>query len=160
MIQNITDAYGNPKTFERAQFAKGADTITNLESHNSIVQICTRSYTQEVMSVKMKRLPEHTHIDPSKIIYQIGPGAEKVYPNADIIVEDCLENLVRLPGDKVKILINKTHNQASLDFDFYHRIYRFADLESSLDFIRSILDSGLVYNKAWRNLKFISTKGE
>lgn len=155
-IQKITEAYSDPETFRRAKFAKGADHILEVETvPNSEVRICTRSFNQDIADVKAIRIPEHTHIDPSKIYHQIGLGHEKEIPkDADIFVEDCIENLLRLEPGIVRILINKSHNRRTFDFDFYNRIYRFDTLMDAIVFIKHLISSGLIYDRTWRLADF------
>lgn len=156
-VDDITRLYGDPETFRRAEFAKGADKILDLENYGTDVRICTRSFNEEVEAVKRVILPEHTHVSLDHIEFQIGLGHEKLLPDkADIMVEDCLDNLLKLPQPVIRILINKSHNQESSAFDFYNRIYRFKDLVDALEFIKHILSSGLIYNYSWRRADFMS----
>ncbi|MCM1224636.1 MAG: hypothetical protein NC548_60335, partial [Lachnospiraceae bacterium] len=151
-LKAIFHLYSNPEIFKIAKFADGADRITDLEAYNAEVRICTTSYNQEVADVKKIRLPEHTKVKPENIEYHIGLGEDKTLPDkADIMVEDCIENLMKLPNDKIKVLIDRPANQRDFAFDFYNKIWRMPDLEHALDFIKYILKTGLIYDKIWRN---------
>lgn len=148
----IKKLYGDPEIFKLSKFAEGADRIKYLESYNAHVSICTRSYTLGVEDVKRIRLPKHTHVPLEDIDFQLGLGEEKNLPDkADIMIEDCIENLLRLPNNKVKVLVDKTHNQRDFAFDFYNKIWRMPDLEHAIEFVEYILKNGLMYDKSWLN---------
>lgn len=151
-LKAIDKLYRDPEIFKLAKFADGADRITDLESYNAEVKICTSSYTPEVADVKKIRLPEHTKVKPENIEYQIGLGEHKVLPDkADIMVEDCIENLMKLPNDRVKVLIDRPANQRDFAFDFYNKIWRMPDLDHAIEFIEYVLKTGLIYDRIWRN---------
>lgn len=148
----IKKLYCDPEIFKLTKFAEGADKIKDLEQYNAHVSICTRSYTPEVEDVKRVRLPDHTGVALEDIDFQLSFGEEKNLPEkADIIVEDCIESLLRLPNNKVKVLIDKSHNQRDFQFDFYNKIWRMPDLKQAIQFVEYLLKTGLIYDKSWIN---------
>lgn len=146
-VDLITDAFSDVRTFMNAKFFEGADEIIQLERYGTVVHICSRSFNQQIIDFKKKILPEHTGVPLEHIDLQLGVGEKKVIPiDADVVVEDHLDNLLNLPSYIVRILIDKSYNRQSLREDVKQKIFRVPNLLSAIKLIRFLHISGEIYD--------------
>lgn len=108
--------FNDPDAFAALDFVPGATEIFEIEKTSKArVSIMSCNYNQQIVDIKMhKLLTRIPGAAPEKIQMQLLRGEDKVVdPSADIIVEDCLANCLKYPLDTLKILINKSYNQAA-----------------------------------------------
>lgn len=112
-MERIISAYGDTKIFEQVQFLPGAKLIYDAEARGAIVRIRSSNVNQQIADLKMaKLLSEIPGATREKITMFVGHGVKKeIDPEADIIIEDSLENLLMYQRDKVRILIDKPYNK-------------------------------------------------
>lgn len=113
--KEIFDCYGNPDIFKATSLVAGADKICQVEkTGRALVYINSRNFNSEVASIKINQLLKNIPgLNYFRIDMQIGLGdRKKISEYADIVIEDCITNLLKYPTETVKILINKTYNQA------------------------------------------------
>jgi 5'(3')-deoxyribonucleotidase len=132
----ILGMYSSPDTFRKISYVPGASEICEIEKTGKAeIWINSHSFNEEILQVKhdslVELLPE---MNKSHIILTIGRGAgKKQLDNTDIIVEDSFTNLMEYSDDVLKVLINKTHNQAKTygTTDDEQHIIRVKDLEEA-----------------------------
>lgn len=150
-ITAISSKYSDPKIFMCAEFFEGADKIVDLEKYTE-VHICSRSFNSQVVDVKKIRVPAHTHIPLERMDFQIGVGETKRLPDdADIVVEDHIDNLRKLPSHTIRILIDKSYNRQDIREDAKDKVYRMSNLLSAIDFIKMLHTTSLIYKKEFRS---------
>lgn len=112
--EKILESYGNPEVFENVAWVPGAYNIFDIErTGKALVSINSSNFNTEVMEVKRKRLHEIPNINWDRVNLHIGKGYNKeAIDTADIVVEDCITNTIKYRKDTIKLLINKSHNQA------------------------------------------------
>lgn len=136
----VLNAYKNPEIFKRLKPAKGVERILDIEGlTNGLVQVSihSTSLVEEINPIKERfvsdNIPGFTR---ERLHLSLGHNKD-AFNNADYIIEDSLENLLKYGKDTVKILIDKPHNQ----FDSYgiknSNIIRVYSLDEGIDIIEN-----------------------
>jgi len=115
--------------------AKG---ITRVERvcRDASVYIYSLSHTLEVQRFKQNTLEAATGVLSERYILPL--GHEKLAIQADVVVEDCLENLLGYSDGVVKILITKSYNQQSASEDTRLGIVRVRDLLEAIEEVEKL----------------------
>lgn len=110
----IMSQYSDSSVYKRLSPVEGADRIMNIKDHWGDfvdVMVHTHCFTDEIVDVKKEFISRYIpKLKPDKVLYRTGDD-KGIVPNADIIVEDSLENLNKYAADKVRILIDKPYNK-------------------------------------------------
>lgn len=141
----LLELYGNPDTFRHLSFLDAAYHICDIEKEfdNVYVSIHSNNFAQEIADIKTSALlAEIPGITSEKISMEVGSAMSKsAHSEADIIVEDSFQNCLKYSDDTIKILINKSWNQAE-NYDSTDKesgITRVESLEKANELIREIV---------------------
>lgn len=138
----ILQMYSNPETFRNITYVEGAREICDVEkSGRARVWINSRNLTQEIAEIKQKSLLESIpDLKANQIEMQIGAGdKKKISSFADIVIEDCLGNILMYEKHTTKILINKNHNQA--------KSYGISDSKEGIIRVPTLVHANLIIRK-------------
>lgn len=139
--------FEDPETFRHVEYDPDANKICEVEKTGKVlVWINSNNLNQSIVDVKVPSLLENiSDLTPERIRMEIRGRVDcnfkEALENTDIVVED---NLLHLLNDDecVKILINRTHNQADVynikDADY--NIIRVNELSEVIDIINRIAE--------------------
>ena len=141
----ILEMYGKTETFAKTSLNDGAKDICNIEKSGlALVYINSRNFSEEIARIKTNMLLEQIPgLSYHRIEMQIGNGeGKRITENAHIVIEDCITNLFKYPSKAVKILINRSHNQADEYgiIDEEAGIIRVKDLKSAVEMVENIVN--------------------
>lgn len=137
-MKSIINMYGDPNTFRNLRYVPGARDICKIEkTGKALTWINSSNYTEDIAKVKLESLIANIpDLNIDRIILVIGLGANKNAVDADIIVEDCFTNLDKYHDGTLKILIDKTHNQAET--------YGSTDAEKGITRVKSLVEANTI----------------
>lgn len=139
--ERIYEMFGDSTVFSKLSSVDGADEICDIESTGKAkVWINSSNYNKDVAEIKYPWLLKHIpNLNKDRIRLQIGKGEHKECCDfADIVVEDCFTNLLKYSDKVIKILIDKTYNQAET--------YGTTDRDSSIIRVNSLREANeLIY---------------
>lgn len=142
-INGILSMYSCADTFILSKAVEGINRITNVEDkYPGKVKVVINSlcYSPDVMDAKRLWLSKYTKVKEDNIILQYG-GVKNGLDNADIVVEDCLKNLLDIKCNKAKILIDKPYNRFSKSIWGDLEILRVRDLNEAIDKVEGIVEN-------------------
>lgn len=144
-IKAILDCYGNPEIFKSLRFVPGAKDICSFEKTGKArVGINSKNFNEDILKIKMADIiREIPGISTDRIFMTLGAGYDKRPTDADIIVEDCLENIHKYSDKAARILLNRSYNQSEVygTTDAEHNIIRVESLVEANAIIKSVVDA-------------------
>lgn len=139
--------FEDPETFRHVEYDPDANKICEVEKTGKVlVWINSNNLNQSIVDVKVPSLLENiSDLTPERIRMEIRGRVDcnfkEALENTDIVVEDNLLHLLN-NDECVKILINRTHNQADVynikDADY--NIIRVNELSEAIDIINRIAE--------------------
>lgn len=147
IADKLINQWKKAETFRLVKAMPGIERIPGIEATGkALVGIRSNNLTMEVLEEKRVWLNKYLPtIDPTRISLLLcgeNKGNEKgIDENADIIIEDCLENAMRYGPGVAKILINKSHNQSENygTTDQEQGIIRVNSLDEAIDKIEELI---------------------
>lgn len=143
-IRDILNMYGEANSFISCGAIEGADRITNVEErYPGKVRVMVNSLCYSLQAAEAKRLwlRKYTKVKEENIVLQYGTVKDGV-ENADIVVEDCLKNLLDIKCSRAKILLDKPYNRFSESMWTSLGITRVRDLNESIKKVEEIVKNG------------------
>lgn len=143
-LERMYAAYSSLETFKQTSLNPGAKRICGIQRTGlAEVGIHSTSFNQDIIDYKFKVLTtEIPGLNPD-LINLVNSGSHKdPIENADIVVEDNLEMLLKYDANTLKILIDRSHNK----FENYgmvndtQGIIRVADLNAAVNLIEAIIE--------------------
>ena len=108
--EKLLKAYNSVETFKKAKFYPGSDGIVKVEKNNAAVYIHSLSYNEEITNYKRKLLQEkYPKLPSDRFILESG-NDKSVLDDIDVLVEDCLENVLASKARLGNVLIRKPYN--------------------------------------------------
>lgn len=147
IADKLINQWKKAETFRLVKAMPGIERIPGIEATGkALVGIRSNNLTMEVLEEKRVWLYKHLPtLDQSRVALLIC-GDDKVNEKeedgrADIVIEDCLENVIKYGPDVVKILINKSYNQTENygTTDKEHGIIRVNSLDEAIDRIEELI---------------------
>lgn len=143
-MQAIIEAYGNPEIFKKTRLMPGADTICNIEKTGlAEVRIRSSNVNADIGTIKISKLiPAIPGLTLDKITMFYGINSIKTIDGeADIVIEDSIENLFRYSSRVTKILLDAGYNQAHNygTTDEAHGITRVTGLLDAIDIVEQLV---------------------
>lgn len=139
--------FEDPETFRHVEYDPDANKICEVEKTGKVlVWINSNNLNQSIVDIKVPSLLENiSDLTPERIRMEIRGRVDcnfkEALENTDIVVEDNLLHLLN-NDECVKILINRTHNQADVynikDADY--NIIRVNELSEAIDIINRIAE--------------------
>lgn len=150
----LLESYSDPFTFTQLRFRDAAYHICDIEKEYKGVRVSIHSnnFKREIADIKTKALlKEIPGLSLDKISMEVGTHSSKsADKDADFIVEDNIENLLKYEDRVFRILIDKPWNKAETyglnDKDY--NIFRVKSLEEANDIIRKIIAENNLAEKA------------
>ena len=134
----LISEYGSHDLYDDIELEDGADEIMELAPKCNLL-IYSVCFNRGISLSKYRMLTERLNIAPENIelLIKDKDGTKPAHGKADIIVEDCLDNIINYTKDTVKILLNKPYNQTDLDDEY--GIIRVANIRQAIKIIKSKL---------------------
>ena len=105
--------YQHSETFKHLKFRKAAYRIFDIEKTGKArVVIHSNNFNKSIALIKYNMLmAQIPGISPEKVSLAVGNhDAKQAFPNTDIVIDDCLDNLLKYPKECIKIVIDKPWN--------------------------------------------------
>lgn len=147
-MDSILNLYSDNSLFERLRPIRGIERITNIEKqlpNKAVVHIHSISLNEDIIRIKERFIRDNiAGFNSERANLALGHNKD-AFKNADIIVEDSLENLLKYGSNTIKILLDKPYNQFNNYGIVKTDIIRLNDLEEAVDTIERELTRGLWY---------------
>lgn len=153
-MEAILKLYGDKGLFERLKPVRGIERILNIEKllpNKAFVHIHSTSFNADIIDVKRQFIKDNIPgFSNDRINLLLGKDKE-AFKNADIVIEDSLENLLNYDDSTIKILKNKSYNQFNSYGIVKTDIIRVNDLIEAVDTIEHILTRRFMSNEGFKS---------